>query len=211
MNTKEFLDEKYTVKPLQILDDESLITLLDDPKYAPIMRILREKPFTIKEIRARYNAKRKKPKEEVTIRQHIKILEDSGLIVKAGQSITEGKIAAENLYGRSARFYFPVILSESFWESDENQFITEKVLQILNFVETKNKPTIESLRKLLHSIYSKTELEIAQVFEKFEEEISESLSDSPFNEIRHIANFMMLLVLLTNSSIYKTDLEDNFY
>lgn len=211
MNTKEFLDEKYTVKPLQILADESLITLLDDPKYAPIMKILREKPFTIKEIRIRYNSKRKKPKEEVTIRQHIKILEDSGLIVKAGQSITEGKIAAENLYGRSARFYFPVILSEASWESDENQFITEKVLQILNFVETKNKPTIESLKKLLHSIYSKTEIELAQVFERFEEEISKSLSDSPFNEIRHIANFMMLLVLLTNSSIYKTDLEDNFY
>ncbi|GAH76558.1 unnamed protein product, partial [marine sediment metagenome] len=85
------------------------------------------------------------------------------------------------------------------------------VLQLLNFVDTKKKPTLESLRKLLHSIYSKTELEIARVFERFEKEISENLSSSPFNEIRYISNFMMLLVLLTNSSIYKKDLEDNFY
>lgn len=211
MNTKDFFDENYKVKPLEVLDDETLINLLDDPKYAPIMRILREKPFTFKEIHKRYNAGRKKPKEEVTIRQYIKVLEDSGMVVKAGQSITEGKIAAENLYGRSARFYFPVVLSEDFWESEENQFITEKVLQILQYVDTKKKPTIESLRKLLYSIYSKTEQEIAQVFEKFENEIAENLSNSTFNEIRSISNFMMLLVLLTNSSIYKKDLEDNFY
>jgi len=210
MTTKDFLDENYKVKPLQVLDDKALINLLDDPKYAHLMRILRKKPFTIKEIRKRYNAGRKKPKEEVTIRQYVKILTDSGLIVKAGQSITEGKIAAEILYGRSARCYFPVVLSEDFWESGDNQFITEKVLQLLNFVDTKKKPTLESLRKLLHAIYSKTELEIAKVFERFENELSENLSNSPFNEIRYISNFMMLLVLLTNYSIYRKDLEDNF-
>ncbi len=211
MTTKDFLDENYKVKPLQVIDDKALINLLNDPKYAPLMGILREKPFTIKELRKRYNAGRKKPKEEVTIRQYVKILIDSGLIIKAGQSMTAGKIAAENLYGSSARCYFPVVLAEDFWESGDNQFITEKVLQLLNLVDTKKKPTIESLRILLHSIYSKTELEIAQVFEKYEKEIAENLSNSPFNEIQYISNFMMLLVLLTNSSIYKKDLEDNFY
>lgn len=211
MNTKDFLDDNYKIKAVQIIDDVNLIQTLNDEKYAPVMKFLREKPLSVKDIRKRYNAELKKPKEEVTIRQYLKVLEDSGLILKAGQRITDGKIAAETLYGRAAKYYLPVIISEDYWESEENKIVIKKVLEILQFANFKKQPDMTSFRKLLHSIYSKSEMEIAKIFDKYKNEISDLLIDSPFNEIKFLSSFLMIAVLLTNQQFFKQELEDNFY
>lgn len=66
--------------------------------------------MTVREITAAFNEEAKKSssidsKSEKTIYRYLKILEELGMIISAGQRVIMGKTATEKLYMRTARMY----------------------------------------------------------------------------------------------------------
>ncbi|UCG00752.1 MAG: hypothetical protein JSW11_14170 [Candidatus Heimdallarchaeota archaeon] len=105
---QDILDYKPVI--LKIIDDEETLKKLEDPNYDVLMSILRRRPMTVREITTAFNEEAEKSssidsKSQKTIYHYLKILEDLGLIISAGQRVIMGKTATEKLYMRTARMY----------------------------------------------------------------------------------------------------------
>ncbi|MHA1222861.1 MAG: hypothetical protein ACTSSG_11770 [Candidatus Heimdallarchaeaceae archaeon] len=186
MNTKdkrEFDDFiTYERKSVLVIQDEKLVSTLEDEKYKIILLCLRDGPHTLREITKKHNDISSKRKEEITIYRYLIDLIKAGLVIQAGKRVLRGKIATETLYDRVATVYYPVIISEEFWKRPENAIYVEKLSRILELFTNKEKIRRGSVQKLLRKIYSVSESTVSRFLEERTKEISELFKNDSFSD-----------------------------
>ena len=94
---------------VKIVCEEDKLALLKDPKYVPIIKMLRKRPMTVKEIEAEYNQgfeDESDKKSDKTLYRYLKELENAALVIPTGQRVVIGRTATETLYGRTAKIFY---------------------------------------------------------------------------------------------------------
>ena len=119
---KEFQDVIHTKQKtlMFIRKEEQAKSIYSDELY-PIITILRQGNFTVKEIIEYYktfsHAIRKAKKSDKTIYRYLKKLKEVGLIDIIGQRVTKGQTATEAIWGRVARMFY-LDLNDEKWMNE---------------------------------------------------------------------------------------------
>jgi hypothetical protein len=193
----------YQPEQVCIVRQQSKFDLVTDPKYTPILITLREKPLPIKEIVDGYNRISEKTRKQTSIYNYLQDLIKHELIVKAGQRVITGKTASEVLYSRKAKLYFPVILSESFWQTEESKNVIEKSLHLLRIYTSQEALAEVDLRSFLLDMFSNSEKEVAKIFENNPEVVNELCADLTFEQLDRLARMIETLIVLLNPQYYE--------
>ncbi|MFX0184587.1 MAG: hypothetical protein ACFE95_16015 [Candidatus Hodarchaeota archaeon] len=109
------------------------ITLLRNPRYLSLVKILHEKgPLTLEEIAKKYaeRAEKEQAKSKSTVYLYLTLLKQNNIIHEAGQRITEGKTISRTLYSLTAK-YMIVDEPEIDWEETHGRWVFKELLKIL--------------------------------------------------------------------------------
>ena len=199
-----------TFEPEQIciVRQQYKFDLVTDPKYTPILIALRDKPLPIKDLVNAYNRIADKERKQTSIYNYLQDLIKQGLVVKAGQRVITGKTASEVLYSRYAKVFFPVILSENFWKTDESKNVLQKYQQLLSLYTNSEPVKISDLIPFFTDMFSKSEVIVGDIFEKNPDLVNELCSDLSFEQIDRLARLMETLVVLLNTQLYEESLKE---
>ena len=195
-NEKTGKDEKIKRKVVEIINDKKLF---------PIIEVLKTGPKTIKEIMKEYNLQVKKPKKEMTIYRYVKLLEQGGLVVQAGRRVEMERTATEILYSRTGKIFYNIDLSKGYWESDSSKRLIKMMSGVLSLYPKFKISSDDCLRDLITEIYSKMNVEVAEVLKESSEKLPELFTDKSFSEISKMTNILQLFILLSNPDIYEKE------
>ena len=205
MNEQEYQDFiTFEPEPVRVIQDEEQITYMEDSSIEPVIILLRDGHFTMKEIESRYNEMVDKAdhKSDMSVYRYVKRLEEYNLVVQSGQRVVIGKTATETLYSRTAKVFYPVIKSEAYWNTREMREIIEILRILIGLYTKKEKPSKECVKAMLTNIEANAVLELNSLLEQDNEEIIELLKSYKFNEINRIFEIFEVMILLFNSEFY---------
>jgi Fe2+ or Zn2+ uptake regulation protein len=144
---KDYID--FTPKVIKRINSQQYELV---EKYMPIIRALREKPMTVKEIHdLYYNEKKGKHKYTIkTIYRYLDELEEEKLVTVAGHRVTEGSRVYEKLYTRTARIFFKEI-DEAYKKHKENyyQHLISQLHTVFSILYDKPASSSEKLEEIL--------------------------------------------------------------
>jgi len=198
----------YEPEQICIVKEQFKFDLVTDPKYTHILIALRERPLPIKDLVDEYNKIADKPRKQTSIYNYLQELIKQGLVMKAGQRVITGKTASEVLYSRRAILYYPVILSEDFWKTEESKNVLEKCQQLLSLYTDSEPFKIDDLSSFFMNIYSKSEVIVAEIFEKDPDSVNKLCSDLDFEQIDKLTRMLETLVILLNPQNYVESLKE---
>ena len=133
------------------LDAEIFDSVVKNINLRTIMRLVRQKPLSLKEIHEKYHQvslmlfkewkeklgkvrfKEPKPKAENTIYYYIKDLIEKGIILEVGKKTVPNQIATQTLYGRTAKSYYRISDETTYWRSKEATNTIKALGQCLNY------------------------------------------------------------------------------
>lgn len=182
-----------------------VVELINDKKLIPIIEVLKTGPKTIKEIMKEYNLQVKKPKKEMTIYRYVKFLEQGGLVVQAGRRVEMERTATEILYSRTGKIFYNVDLSKEYWESERSKRIIEMMSGVLTLYPKFEISSNDCLRDLITQIYSKINIEVAEVLKESSEKLPDLFVDKTYSEISKMTNILQIFILLSNPEFYETE------
>jgi DNA-binding transcriptional ArsR family regulator len=116
------------------------------------MFILRRGPMTVREISAAFNEEAKKSssidsKSEKTIYRYLKVLEELGMIIAAGQRVIMGKTATEKLYMRTARMYERRYKYIDWLGEEGNEWASRFSTLVSSIFSTEKKPSAKYIQE----------------------------------------------------------------
>lgn len=178
--------------------------------------------MTIEELTVRYNeyvetqglatnldsdAIEKSKKSEMTIYRYVKDFEKENLnlVTQAGRRIEPGKTTTKALYSRTAKLFYPILMSEDYWDDeDSNKFVdVQAALLQLYLKNTKiSKPLLKELLKKMEKDASEAG---AKVFEENNDAVSELIKDIPFKLVDKHLTKLSSLIMLFESEKYLED------
>ncbi len=152
-----------------------------------------------------YNLQVNKPKKEMTIYRYVKLLEQGGLVVQAGRRVEMERTATEILYSRTGKIFYNVDLSKEYWETESSKRIIEMMSEVLNLYPKFKISSDDCLRDLITEIYSKINLEVAEVLKESSEKLPDLFADKTYGEISKMTHILQLFILLSNPEIYEAE------
>ncbi|OLS32671.1 MAG: hypothetical protein HeimAB125_06390 [Candidatus Heimdallarchaeota archaeon AB_125] len=198
-------------KPLFIITNRKQLKAYNDPNLSKIIRILRTRPLTIKEITSNYNKANEPPKSEGSIYNYIKKLESVGLVITAGRKVPLFSTASEILYGTIAYVMFPMVLIErKYWETEESKQLIEVARQLISFHTGSEDPSHDDMKELFLKIYATSLLELSKFFDENKKAIDETFKDSSAGEIRRVVNLLSIVMVFRNPGNYTEELQKCF-
>jgi hypothetical protein len=198
-------------KPLFIITNRKQLKAYNDPNLSRIIRILRTRPLTIKEITSNYNKVYEPTKSEGSIYNYIKKLESVGLVINAGRKVPLFSTASEILYGNIAHVMFSMVLIErKYWESEDSMKLIDIARQLISFHTQSENPLHDDLKELFLKIYSTSSLELSNFFDKNKKEIDEIFKESSAEEIRRVVNLLSIVMVFRNPENYMEELRKCF-
>lgn len=175
--------------------------LLQDKNHYPIVRILSKGPLTVRELQAEYKTITGKEKSDKTIYRYIKNLVDVGLLTNCGQLFIPGKTATENLFSRTAHFFYMRSFKDKIIESEHGEKIIETIgNMLLQLLPEKKKYSSECIKSLIINLSKSNEIHLEKSIESQEEELISDLSNFNLDEIEFIFKQVVLISSLISSS-----------
>jgi DNA-binding transcriptional ArsR family regulator len=165
-------------------------------EYMDIMRMVSQKPMTVKEIHAHtWDPKTKKHSKTIkTVYRHLDILEEAGLVKVTGHRKPTNSRLTEKLYARSAKVFFleEKDREEYWWETKEGEaeldLQTSIVLEYFD-VPKQNAPKFKTLLKEYHEGWNAI---VMDLFNKTQssEIISDIFGKAGISQIKSYAGFV---------------------
>ena len=228
MSTKEHQDVvTFTQEVVRVVKDKEITSLSDDPNYSPILVALREGPMTISELVPKYNqivaqevAERNLPAKEriteiekmerkdKTLYRYVKFLVEKGLVVEAGKRVKMGQTATETLFCRTAKIFFAADKVKDWGIDPRYKKILPKIAKMLSLATGIENVPIEGLTKIMNRINQIYDIEALEVVQKYNEEITELLKDSSFEEIDWMLDNLSTLLLIMKGSEFEKELRE---
>lgn len=137
---------------LKVIDDEKTLKILNNSNYGVIISILRKKPMTVQEIKKSYDREAKmcdtiNQKSAKTIYRYLKVLEEAGMVVVAGQRVIIGKTASEKLYMRTAKIFEPRHKQIDWLGEDGKKWAQRFGTLVSRMLKTNQEPSVERLQE----------------------------------------------------------------
>ncbi|MFX1511741.1 MAG: hypothetical protein ACFFCQ_04080 [Promethearchaeota archaeon] len=182
--------------------DNETFRLLTDPNYFPIIKALRKRPMTMKELEEEYNKIAEEKKSNKTLYRYLNTLKKAELVIPVGQRVVIGKTATETLYGRSAKVFLLHEDYEGWWWSQEGEQLALKINLLVSKVLNTEEAPLECLQKFLTQLTTKNRVILDELVEK--EETAQLFLAEDLDEIVSIAKTVgRLSVLLKEPDMIK--------
>ena len=177
-------------------------------KFRPIIRALRNKNMTVKEIHDLFRDPEtgKHTLTRKTIYRYLEKLEEGGLVVISGHRETEGQRQIEKLYSRSASIFYRD-KDEQYMRSKECDSKKQAQLMATVIKEALEKPTInvEELGEILFQ-YTKQELKTNKKLISSlpsNKVLAELYSTTELDELNYVVSYaLMFIILYQNPELY---------
>ncbi len=196
-------------KKVKKIEKKKLINYFFDEKYLLLLRALKDGPYTLPELTERYNKVVEEPRKKITVYTYLQELTKAGIAIQVGKRLTQkedNKITTDTLYNRSAKMFYPTIVSEEFWEEKERDEQLRKVLHLTKLY-TKNKSiTKNEIKALLTKVYRIVEKEIASFLEENIDEVNDLFQEGVFQEMDDVLRAFDLVITALNIDKYKEEL-----
>ncbi|HUT79697.1 MAG TPA: hypothetical protein VMZ29_00730 [Candidatus Bathyarchaeia archaeon] len=187
--------------------------IIDDSKYYPIIIALRKGPMTVRDLEIEYNKiivknidemdLTKKEKDELkdklkrkskTLYKYLDVLIKHNIVIEAGRRIKKGQTASETLYGRSAKLFINSNKKQLDYTSESSQRMFPILAKILSLELGIPEPNIDCLSNTMLTITNSVDVRFTDVFVKYSELITESLSTSSFDDITNLSHALILVL-----------------
>ncbi|MHA2251157.1 MAG: hypothetical protein ACXAD7_12405 [Candidatus Kariarchaeaceae archaeon] len=195
---------------LKIIRDDKIIEVLKDQNHYPILKILKKEPMTVKELEEAYEKETGKKKSNKTIYRYLKTLEESELVISAGQLVISGKTATETIYARSAIAFFFMVEGDEDCDDCDKDLITQGIGIFLSPLFGNKTVSNEKLSKLMkdYDLFKMDELE--KLSNNVEDKISDIFQKIDFKQIGSILEFSSLIAGLKADFNLLERMEDCF-
>ncbi len=194
------------IDPVKVIKDKQALELLNDSSYNPILAVLRKGPLTVKDIEKKYNAIADTKKSDKTIYRYLKVLQEAGLVVPAGQRVVIGKTATETLFSRTAvGFLMPSDAPER-WNTEKGIKIIEKISKLLALILNKEQLDTLCIKDFMLTIANIQDEEIQGLFSSSDEAIK-LIEDSDFKELGRIITWLGILIAITKKENIQKELQ----
>lgn len=175
--------------------------LLQDKNHYPIIRILSKGPLTVRELQTEYEKLTGNEKSDKTIYRYIKNLVDVGLLTNCGQLFIPGKTATENLFSRTAHFFYMRSFKDKIIDSEHGEKIIETIgKMLLQLFPGKKKYSSECIKSLILKLSKSNEIHLENSIESKEDQLISDLSNFNLDEIEFIFKQVILISSLFSSS-----------
>ncbi|MFX1476264.1 MAG: hypothetical protein ACFFCO_12425 [Promethearchaeota archaeon] len=203
MSEPEEYRDVITVKPVpvKIFKDRKTRQLIFNPKYWTMLIVLRQRPMTVRDLVKAYREAAEKdsgidPKSDKTIYRYLKVLEEAGLIVPAGQRLVIGKAVTEKLFSRTADFFLLIEDPPSYWETQKGKTIAKRIGSLLSYVfEGKELPQKALLEILTHFDRAREE-GLERIVESGNQRTLEMISTGSLISLRKIVLYVGIFAAL---------------
>ncbi|MHA1125205.1 MAG: hypothetical protein ACTSO7_04350 [Candidatus Heimdallarchaeota archaeon] len=193
---KDFIEHEPEIVRFLNTEDTELTK-----KYIRIIKALREKHMTVKEIHDLYiDEETKKHTYTIkTIYRYLEKLEDADLIIVSGHRLTKGNRLPEKLYARTANIFFKSQEEKTSPEAiEKRKDMIKKIYGILN--EVGDAPMID-YQEFEEIITKKLELELKYIREVIEKvpdnkKLSEIFSGSDIGSVNYLNEFAGDILLM---------------
>lgn len=197
------------IDPIKVIRDKEALELLNDSSYSPILAVLRKGPLTVKDIEKKYNAIADTKKSDKTIYRYLKVLQDAGLVVPAGQRVVIGKTATETLFSRTAvGFLMPSDAPER-WNTEKGIKIIGKISKLLALILNKEELDKICIKDFILTIANIQDKEIQELFSSDEksDKAIKIIEDSDFKELGRIITWLGILISITKKENIQKELQ----
>ncbi|MFX1370091.1 MAG: winged helix-turn-helix domain-containing protein [Promethearchaeota archaeon] len=194
---------RYEPESLVFVWDDEANDLLWDLSINPIIRILREKPMTIREIEATYNEIAKDnssldTKSETTIYRYVKSFEKAGIVTQAGRRVYKGKTATEILYCRTAKVFLNRNLPLSYWNSKRGKNLFRRIFASLGPIYDGHRPIKKCMQEFIPAFEEAKDDFAREMLDKLDEESLHLITDGDMWEIGEVFAFVRIFGVLLN-------------
>lgn len=186
---------------VKIVCEEDKLALLKDPKYVPIIKMLRKRPMTVKEIEAEYNQgfeDESDKKSDKTLYRYLKELENAALVIPTGQRVVIGRTATETLYGRTAKIFYLGQNDKVEEHFSKNPKMISAISNLIKrYLDTDNLETDENqLISLLTKFHNVSVNEITKILETSKPEDLNIFTDMDFEDINYVLDSVGAIIIL---------------
>lgn len=199
---KDYIDYKQEIV-VNINPEQSKLI----EKYYPIIKTLREKSMTVKEIHDLYYEEEKKEHKYTikTIYRYLDELEAAGLVVVAGHRVTKGSRVIEKLYTRTGKIFYKQMDEE--YRKYKNEYYQDLIKNLhfaLKILYEKPDLQLEEIQDALFTFFLTSHSKVDEIMSKIEKnpklaEFYSSISIDKINSLNQ--NLGMLMTFLTDSTI----------
>jgi DNA-binding HxlR family transcriptional regulator len=194
---------RFEPQPILLVTSDEANQVLWDFGHSGIIRILRQRPMTLREIEKEYNKLACKedyidPKSDTTLYRYVKALEKVGLVTQAGKRVYLDKNATEILYSRTAKVFQNQALHVSYWESERGRRFYERLYAAIKYIYDGHVADKECLRKFILKYERAREKEFEELYPKLDEESLQSITDGDWWEIDQTLGYSSTFGLLLN-------------
>ena len=200
--TKDFIEKELQLI-LYITPEQMKIV----EKYRIIIKALREKYMTVKEIHdLYYDTETKKHRYTIkTIYRHLEILEEQNLVTAIGHRVTEGSRVLEKLYARTGTIFY-LEMDEEYQKYKQKYY--DKLLDSLHVVisELYNKPDLDlqKFKEIFLPYFSSIHAEVEKLMKQIpgNPRLTDLYSKIDINSVNALnQNAVMIKVLLSKPEI----------
>ena len=214
---KELID--FTPKSISIVQNVEKEEILG--KHSKILNLLQKQDCTAKELHELFLNKKlgKYDYSLKTVYEHLRFLEEKGLVIHSGQRMTKGKRTTEKLYRASAKFYLfhresiPVPISSGVQKPSSDSSALFNIIKIilttnLNHFDIEDN-ALSALITKFNVNYWKNKVQILHEIEKNASELEPLLSNQNLGlSLQHmLTSINTLAVLLKNPEVFTALLE----
>jgi DNA-binding transcriptional ArsR family regulator len=195
------ISSELLVHYMMTLEDADYVrktwSILRDKSYTRIIELLRQKPFTVKEITYKYNEgqSEKNKKSENTIYRYLKTLISAKIVMSGGQRVKIGKTATETLFSLTAKFFFTPDGDTTIWKSDWGKNISILIKKIFQYLPEGFDPSSDCVNKVLIDFANVIEKEKTKIVNNIDEDLIAELKGHSYWDInvafRHAGLIML--------------------
>lgn len=191
----------FKVAPIKIIRDAKTAKTLRDPLYFPIIKALRKGPMTVRELEKAYNvlaadSGTHEPKSDKTIYRYLKVLEEAGAVVPAGQRVVIGKTATETLFARTARAFLIQAEETGPEGKEKGRRLVERIGKLLGRVYGNREPDLECCEKFFDHFEKEAKALQEQLLGSADEEALELATSGDWEEIDSVLDSVTIFGLL---------------
>jgi len=201
---KEYEDIiRYQPIPIMIIKDEEMNQYLWVWYYSLVVRVMRKRPMTVREIEAAFNKQAEKekynePKSDTTIYRYVKTLESVGLIKQAGRRVYFEGTKTEILYSRTARVFYYINLPDSYWKADAGKIFYERLFLAIRKIYDNHELDKIRFKEFVIKYERAKAKEISTLVSKLDDEALEDITEIEWWEILQVLRYAEFLGVMLN-------------
>ena len=163
--------------------------------------VLRQRPMTVRDLVEAYREAAEKdtgidPKSDKTIYRYLKVLENAGLIVPAGQRLVIGKAVTEKLFSRTADFFLLIEDPPNYWETRKGKTLAKRVGTLLGHMFEGKEPPQKAILEILTHFDQAREAGLERLVESGDSKTLEMISTGSIVSLRKIIQYVGIFAAL---------------